>query len=95
MAFTEDLSDFINDDTPGYVRVTFGGAEVGGLFNEPSAQAFGYVEGGKPTFTCKTSDVPGIKRGDAVTINSTAYVVGGAPRPDGTGMTAIPLERNQ
>jgi len=99
MAFAEDLTDFINDDTPGYVLVTFGGVEVGGLFDEPSAQAFGYVEGSKPTVSCIESDVPGIKRGDALTITknevATAYVVGGAPKPDGTGLIVLPLELNQ
>lgn len=76
-----------------------GGEPVNGIFEEPSAQAFGYVEGGKPTVSCIESDVPGIKRGDPLTITknevATAYVVGGAPRPDGTGLTVIPLELNQ
>lgn len=96
MAFAEDLADFINDDTPGYVRVTFGGVEVGGLLSEPSAEAFGFVEGGKPTVSCIESSVHGIKRGDPLTITknsvATAYAVGGAPKPDGTGLIVLPLE---
>lgn len=73
-----------------------GGEVVSGIFEEPSAEAFGFVEGGKPTISCELGDVPGIKRGDALTITrnaiGTAYLVAGAPKPDETGWVVIPLE---
>lgn len=73
------------------VVATIGAATVTGIFDVPTAEAFGML-GTDPTFTCATADVPGIAAGQAVTINAVAYTVT-AVRPDGTGVTVLTLEK--
>ena len=70
---------------------TIGAATVIGIFDVPTAEAFGML-GTYPTFTCAAADVPGIAAGQAVTINAVAYTVT-AVRPDGTGVTVLTLEK--
>lgn len=45
----------------------------------------------QPIFTCQTSDIPNAAEGDAITINSTDYIVR-VVRDDGTGVTVLALE---
>ena len=73
------------------VVATIGAATVTGIFDVPTAEAFGML-GTDPTFTCAAADVPGIAAGQAVTINAVAYTVT-AVRPDGTGVTVLTLDK--
>ncbi len=73
------------------VVATIGAATVTGIFDVPTAEAFGML-GTDPTFTCAAADVPGIAAGQAVTINAVAYTVT-AVRPDGTGLTVLMLDK--
>jgi hypothetical protein len=89
MAFTEDLADFINDDTPGYVLATVGGASVGGIFDNAYADPMGFG-GSFPALTCASADVSTAAQGTAVVVGGVNYTVV-APKPDGTGMTLLQL----
>lgn len=107
MAFTEDLSDFINDDTPGYVLATLDGVDVAGIFDSGTASGLNNMMlGTNPTFTCtkadseKYSSLSGYStvekamdpRGKTLVVNSVSYTVRES-KPDGTGMTVLELEK--
>jgi hypothetical protein len=91
MAFTEDLTDFINADTPGYFLATVGGASVGGIFDNGFAEIYG-MDGAKPSLECASSDVTTAVRGTAVVVDSVSYTIASIV-PDGTGMTKLVLEK--
>ena len=90
MAFTENLADFINDDTPGYVLATVGGVACAGIFDNAFALTLSYVSGTAPSLVVKTADVPAVAQGDAVTIGTTGYTVEGV-EADGAGITLLRL----
>ncbi|SFI31390.1 hypothetical protein [Nitrosomonas sp. Nm34] len=56
MAFEEDLSLFINEDTPGYTVATIQGQQVGGIFRNGYAEA-GMIGTSNPSFLCITEQV--------------------------------------
>jgi len=92
MPFTEDLSDFINDDTPGYVDANITGIGiVGGIFGDDYGEFNGMVAGSKPTLLCISSEITTVVNGAALTIDGVDYTVAGAPQPDGTGLTILNL----
>lgn len=91
MTFAEDLSLFINTDTPGYVSATIGAATITGLFDNGYADLNGMIGGSHPTLLCISADIPSVVNGTALTINATAYTVAGTPQPDGTGLTVLQL----
>ncbi len=91
MAFTEDLTDFINDDTPGYVLATLDGISVEGIFDNGSAAGLGML-GTNPTFTCASASAPSSKRNKTLVVNGTSYTVREI-KPDGTGMSVLELEQ--
>ena len=68
-----------------------GGVTVDGLYLRPTADAFGLIGGGKPSFQALGSALSGISHGAAVSINSVSYTVA-AINLDGTGMTTLELE---
>lgn len=70
---------------------TIGAASVRGIFDVPTAEAFGIL-GTDPTFTCATADVSAIAAGQALTINAVGYTVT-AVKPDGTGLTVLVLDK--
>ena len=45
----------------------------------------------QPRFQCRTSDVSAAAEGDAITINSVAYIIR-VVQPDSTGVTTLVLE---
>ena len=95
MPFTEDLSDFINDDTPGYVSADIVGiGEVGGIFGDDYSEFNGMVAGSKPTLLCISSEITTVVNGTTLIINGVNYTVAGAPQPDGTGMTLLLLSQS-
>lgn len=100
----ERLDDFLSPKDFGYLA-TFtpeGGAArapVAGIFDEPTfdAEAGEYdFSASAPRFTCKASDVAGLKKGAACAIagNPVAYYLAHDPQPDGTGMAVVVLARD-
>ena len=88
MSFAETLPNFFADF--GTVA-TIGAASVTGIFDVPTAEAFGML-GTDPTFTCAAADVSAVSAGQALTINSVGYTVT-AVKPDGTGLTVLVLDK--
>jgi len=92
MAFTEDLTDFINDDTPGYVSADIAGiGVVGGILIDEYGEFGSVVAGNKPVLLCISAEVSAAENGTALVINSVNYTISGAPQPDGTGVTRFEL----
>jgi len=91
--FDADLLSML--DLNGFaVTATYGSNSVNGIFDQDYFEIIdsnAVVESSQPAFTCRTIDVTGIAHGDTLTINSVAYKVVGN-KPDGTGMTVLPLE---
>lgn len=92
MAFSEDLSVFINTDTPGYVDAMIGSATVVGLFDN-GYTGIDMVGSSDPTLLCMAADIPAVADGTTVTINGISYRVAGAPEPDGTGLVLLQLRK--
>lgn len=90
MAFVENSSDFINDDTPGYVLATVGGVPVGGLFDDAYLDPLG-MSGSQPALLCASADVSTAIHGTAVVVDLVNYTVASI-QPDGTGMTRLLLQ---
>lgn len=97
--FTEDLSDFINPDTPGYAVASgfdaHGAAvSIGVLFDAPgitgSIGSSG-MAGSQPAVLMASADVCTDPVGWELSIKSVAYVVAAAD-PDGAGLTRLILE---
>jgi len=71
-----------------------GGPSFNGIYDKDYFEIIdsnSVVESSQPAFTCRTSDVPSVAHGDTLVINSVSYKVVGN-KPDGTGMTVLPLE---
>jgi hypothetical protein len=83
---TETLTDYFVDFG---VNATKGTATVQGLFDNPSADAFGLISGTNPEFRCFSS--AGVVRGDTLVISGTSYKVAQV-EPDGTGLSVCRLE---
>lgn len=96
MAFTEDLSEFL-DPTYGFaVTATYNGVtSVNGIFDaqyfEPEA-GLGGVQASQPVFLCRAADVPSAVHGQTLVVNAVTYQIVGV-EPDGTGMTLLKLEQ--
>lgn len=95
MAFSENFSDFINSDTPGYVVAQINGNTVEGIFvNEslPADLGLAGMTASLPEFTCKTADITGIDDLEAVVIAGVTWRVA-ENHPDGTGITLLILKK--
>jgi hypothetical protein len=95
MAFTENLSDFINPDTPGYVVATVDGQAVPGIFvNEYAGANLGLAgfESPSPQLHVEAADIAGVEQDDAVVIAAVNYKVASI-EPDGTGITVLQLKK--
>ena len=90
MAFTENLSDFINPDTPGYAVATILGKAVGGLYDRFYMDEYG-VASSNPTLLVKAVDVPTIAVNSALSINSINFIVSEPPQPDELGLVRLEL----
>lgn len=90
MAFTENLSDFINPDTPGYVVATILGQAVGGLYDRYYVDEYG-VASSNPTLLVKAVEVPTIAVNSALSIASVNFIVSEPPQPDGLGLLRLEL----
>lgn len=92
MAFTEDISAFLRTDEFA-VTATIGAALVPGIFyNGYQTGLAGTMETTGPTFMGATADLSAAVEGTSLVINSVTYKVVDN-QPDGTGMTALVLER--
>lgn len=93
MAFTEDLSAFINPDTPGYKVAQILGGSVEGIFSNDFALGnvgIGF-ESSDPEFTCRDIDIELVEHQETVTIDSVEYKVAEI-NPDGTGLSVLRLK---
>lgn len=73
-------------------QVQVGAATVWGIFGAGFAEDQG-MEGTSPSLTCRTSDVAAAVRGTAVIVPGVGNFKVVTPRPDGTGITRIILEK--
>lgn len=99
-AAVDDLSVFINPDTPGYVSATLNAVAIGALFDAAYSASYG-IDGSSPMIevidaaaiaACGVSKPENIPRGTAAVVNGTNYTVQGI-EPDGTGLTRLTLEK--
>lgn len=91
MVFTETFTDFINEDTPGFVWATVGGVpEIGGLFDNNYVDPMG-MDASAPVLHCIASDIPTVAQGTALIIGSVSYTVI-AVKPDGGGLVILRLQ---
>jgi hypothetical protein len=70
-------------------------ATVKGIYTEAHrAMSFGPIEvsSSYPTFGVMTEDVPGVARGDALTVSGTAYTVRDVQADEPGGVTVLELE---
>lgn len=51
------------------------------------------VASSQPALLCRVKDIPTMARGASVVIDGVSYVTASKPRPNGTGIAEIPLER--
>tara|TARA_S200002703_G_C3794278_1_gene245195 strand:+ start:2141 stop:2452 length:312 start_codon:yes stop_codon:yes gene_type:complete len=96
---TERAVFFSSDDfgvTATYTPSGGAAASITGIFDdefEPiEAGGFVPVASTAPIFHCKTSDVSAAAEGDALTVNSTSYIIR-VVMNDGTGTTMLQLEK--
>ena len=89
MAFTEDHSEFLDEDDFA-VSASVGGSSVSVIFDHAFVEVQGII-GERPMVLADDGDVSSVSVGDSLTVNSQLYVVR-VKRPDGTGMTTIVLE---
>ena len=89
--FSETLTDFINPETPGYVTCTVNGVAGGGLFDNPTANAFGLLANTDPQLQVIAADFPAAAVGQSVVINAATYTVTRV-EPDGHGLTMLVLK---
>lgn len=96
--FTEDLSQFFDEQTGFAVRARFtrGAVEVATasvIFSDPSQSVEIYavdLEESAPTLLAPTAPLAAVKRKDTVAVNGATYSVERL-RPDGTGITTVYL----
>lgn len=92
--FAEDLLESLSCDDHG-VEAIFNCTTIEGILDN----AYEDVAAGGPVpfamshphFSCRTTDVPGVARGDTLTIGTVIYTIRNI-EPDGTGLTVLMLE---
>ena len=88
MPFSENRAAFFADFG---VSATIAGNPAIVIFDNEYLASLG-VESSNPVALADDADVVGLAHGDAVVIAAVNYTVAGI-QPDGTGMTAIELEK--
>lgn len=96
MAFTEDLSAFLDPRDGFAVTATYDGdILVNGIFDEayfePDFGGAG-IQASQPVFLCRTQEVAEAAHGDLLSVNGKNYRIVGV-EPDDTGLTLLRLER--
>lgn len=99
----ENLDEFLEtDDEGGFASVAVislfagGTRQVKGIFEDPFEQASvgEFVQDtAAPSFTCKESDLVGVRRKGTLTIGGKVYDILTNPQPDGTGIAMLKLAR--
>lgn len=101
LPFLSDLADILNLEefavAASYSRKdAMGDSTVNGVFDNETvpvdAGGFASVHEEQPRFTCRTADLPYLTENDILTVSGTTYLVR-AWVHDGTGVTALQLER--
>lgn len=88
MAFSEDLTAFFAEFS---VLATLGGSAIAVIFDKAYIGALmGMVESTGPCCLVMDKDIPNVKQGASIVINSKTYTVTGV-EPDGTGLTTLQL----
>jgi hypothetical protein len=91
VAFTENFSDFINPDTPGYVEITLLGVPgVPAVFDKNFQGSFD-VNGSEPVLHIADSDLASAEQGGAIVINSVNYKIANI-EPDGSGISLVRMK---
>jgi hypothetical protein len=91
VAFTENFSDFINPDTPGYVVASILGNSVEAVFDRAFQQSF-EMNGSNPVLYVAESDLGAAEQGSAVVISSVNYTIANI-EPDGSGLATLQLTK--
>lgn len=91
MAFTENFSNFINPDTPGYVLAVILGNEIEAIFDK-NYQASFEMNGNNPVMYVADSDLGAAEQGTSVVINSANYTIANI-EPDGSGISIVQLTK--
>lgn len=92
MAFIENLGDFINPDTPGYVVATIAGNAVDALFDNAYIETE-FVAARNPIIHVKESDIAAVAVGAAVVVNAVNYKVAAPFESDGHGVALVQLSK--
>ena len=87
--FAEQLDGYFNEFA---TEAIYNAQTIKVIFDEAYQEALGISATG-PMITAKSADFIGARRGQNVVINSTTYKIAQPPRPDGTGMVQIDLEK--
>jgi hypothetical protein len=90
MPFSENLDEFINADTPGYVLATVAGLPVPALFDNAYLEEMNVVSR-NPFIHVKESDVLTTPVGASVVIGSTNYKTAAPYEADGHGFAIFQL----
>ena len=89
MAFSEDFSVFINDDTPGYKTVQIEYQDVSGILDKDYEET-NFVESSNPVFWVESSDISNITQGCLLVDGDFYYDIIGI-EDDGSGITKLEL----
>lgn len=90
MAFAEDLSVFVNTDTPGWAACVVNSLSVTGLFDNFPTDPLG-IATSQPVLLVNEDDTGTVAAGDSITVSGTSYTVREV-QPDGLGLTRLILE---
>jgi hypothetical protein len=89
MAFTENLDAFFADFN---IPAIWNSTSISVIFDNAYMDAIG-VSGSNPVVLAKTSDMPNVKRGNAIAVNTINYLISEPPQHDGTGMVRLELKK--
>jgi hypothetical protein len=89
MPFTENFTDFINPDTPGYVVATILGETVPGVFDKTHQLSFD-MNGTEPVLYVEEENISAAEQETLVVIGGVNYTIGNI-EPDGSGLATLRL----
>jgi hypothetical protein len=101
VAFTEDLSQFFEEDDFAVavaIKIAAGASvrTISGIFNTPSQEVEIFdtnFEGNLPSVLCRSSDLAGITNAHTMTISAVVYRITKI-EPDGTGVSTVHLRKS-
>lgn len=92
MPFSENLNEFINSDTPGYVLATINGTPTDALFDNAYLEDM-HVASREPFIHVVEADVLSVPVGATVVIGATNYKTIAPYEADGHGIAVLHLEK--